>query len=173
MLLDFEPTMDARHVKNGYLTPNEMSWPVHTSDHISSSKVLYMLIHIWGYDHNSFRGRDGQLLNMFCGILCCLIERYFLSIKSKEGFARSMHVLHGMRDILGETNHAMIFHKLNNVLPKLFGFKKAAVLLMQAHQNQLFSIAYENEEVLKELVQTKRYSEDNVFSYPSNMGITG
>ena len=56
-------------------------------------------------------------------------------MKSKEGFARSMHVLHGMRDILAETSHAMIFHKLTKVLPKLFGFKKGAVLLMQAHSN--------------------------------------
>ena len=58
MMKDFEPSMDPRHVKNGYMSPTEMSWPVLTSNHISSNKALYMLIHVWGYEHNNFRGRD-------------------------------------------------------------------------------------------------------------------
>lgn len=84
-----------------------------------------------------------------------------------------MHVMNGMREVLAETNHAMIFHKINKLLPKLFGFKKTAILLMQAHAFQLYNIAYENEEALQELARTKSYSDQNVFSYPANLGLTG
>ena len=46
MLEDFDPTVDIRHVKAGYFTPTEISWPILSSDNFSSTRILYMLIHI-------------------------------------------------------------------------------------------------------------------------------
>jgi len=140
-----------RHVKAGYFTPVEMSWPVLSSDNFSSQKLLYLLIHIQGYDHNEFRGRDAQLLNMFTHFLQTIIEKYFFNLKSKECYARSLKVLIDIRPVLAETNHAMLFHKLNECLPRLFGFKKAAVLLKQAYGMQLYNVAVEDPEVLAQL----------------------
>lgn len=78
-----------------------------------------------------------------------------------------------IRPILAETHHAMLFHMLNQCLPKLFGFKKAAIMMRQAKGEQLYNVAVEDPKVLEDLYKNSNYSEENVFVYPCNMGITG
>ena len=84
-------------------------------------------------------------MNLFSKLLQATIERYFLNLKSKESFARSLRVLNDMRPVLAETNHAMLFHKLTTCLPKLFGFEKAAILLKQLNDDQLYVVHIEND----------------------------
>ena len=67
----------------------------------------------------------------------------------------------------------MLFHKLNECLPRLFGFNKGAVLLKQAYNMQLYNVAVEDPAMLAQLYKDCQYNEDNVFVYPQNMGITG
>jgi len=45
-----------------------------------------------------------------------VIERYYLSLRTTACIERSLKIMTEMRPIVGEKNHAMLFHKLKGCL---------------------------------------------------------
>lgn len=63
-IASLDPNIEPRHIKAGFLAPNEINWPVLSSENFSSKKWLYLLINIKGYPHNNYRNGDGLLINL-------------------------------------------------------------------------------------------------------------
>lgn len=95
-------------MKAGLLLPQEINWPVLSSENFSSKKWLYLMINIQGYPHHNFRGQDALLMNLLCSQVQSAVEKYYLTFKAKENIMRSLKVLSDMRPILAETNHARL-----------------------------------------------------------------
>lgn len=151
-------------------SPREINWPVLCSELVSGKKDVYLMIHVMGYEHNCFKGEDSRIVNLYCQYLQSCIERVYLIYKSNSNIKRSLQITHGMKDVLAECNHALLLNKINTTIAKLFGFEKAAVLFKQSNGPNLYDIIADD---LEDLAETLNYSDENIITYPMNMGVTG
>ena len=71
---------------------------------------------------------------------------------------------------MAEKNYAKIQMYFNQKMASLFGYQRIAILFKHVQGPNLFSIISDN---LDELSLTQDYSDNNIISYPMNMGVTG